>query len=233
MRLQKLKRRRSQDEDDSEQLLSSIQSEFESESYRTSPRSSPRRSEYPPSYGSHSQSRAPRHAPDYTYLWIILITFLIIVWIWLIIQAIYLPQTDHSPESLTDSTSHFNTPIDSVNFDAFTIRLHAQCRYAYSHHSSNLGDIRMILSDTKDDGYRVPFLRFLSFSDYGIIKELTRTDDDNSYNIQGLLDLIQTMNSHLTDAHFIVSAGDHFYENNVDSATHPRWSVLDHFNPKQ
>eukprot|EP01083_Nonionella_stella_P001985 5714_1 len=70
-------------------------------------------------------------------------------------------------------------------------------------------------------------IQFLTLSDYGIIK----SPYDTNNNIQSLLQLIDTMNSHLNTAHFMMSAGDIFYDNNVDSAHHPRWSyTFKHFN---
>ena len=146
---------------------------------------------------------------------------LIFVVIWIYIQYRLLPSPSSAQSNLT-KVSHYNQDsfITSSDFELISKRLHANCRYAYSHSSSHIQDIHLQIHGS------LQYLQFLTLSDYGIIKQ----NNSNNPNVQSLLQLINTMNSHLVNSHFVVSAGDHFYDNEVNTAHHPRWNaVFDQF----
>ena len=143
-----------------------------------------------------------------------------ILLIWIYCQYQLIPSISHSNDKSNTKNSYpyQYQSVSFSNYKLFSEILHSQCRYSYSHNLTDIGDIYLQYTDNN-----VPFLQILTFSDYGIIKHKTSKKD----NVKSLLQLINTMNSHLRDnAHFIISSGDHFYDNNVNDVHHYRWSAI-------
>jgi len=114
-------------------------------------------------------------------------------------------------------------PILPTDRHLFAQTLHSQCRSTYLQNASDrqhdIGDIHL-------DANSRPSLQFLTFSDYGIFKP----QHSHNKHMQPLLQLMHTMNEHLKHgAHFVISGGDHFYENDVNTARHSRWNVYNNF----
>eukprot|EP01084_Bolivina_argentea_P088581 159927_1 len=154
---------------------------------------------------------------DHTFSIITTIVCLMFIILWIYLQYQFIPSSSDIHNSNKKSYLH---NLSTSHFQEISHKIHSQCRFAYSHSLSDIGNINLTLSE------HVPFLQFLTFSDYGIIKH----KNDENENINSLLQLINVINSYLPNSHFAISAGDHFYDNDVNYAQHPRWDAMfDHF----